>query len=307
MIDILLATCNSAPFLRRQIDSIIAQSESDWQLIIRDGGSQDETLEIISEYCREYPGKIIFLESKPSSALENFTELLKHSTGKFVMYADHDDVWFPEKIEVTLKHLRQMEQLHGADTPLCVFTDAAVTDGNKNILCRSNLRNQHLDPVKGLSPARLLVQNVPSGNTMLFNCHLRDLISPIPAGAVMHDHYTALAAAFLGKISCLEKPTLYYCQHGGNVLGSAEYSFAGMVKKFRKGRRAVQERFFANCRQAEAFLAQNEDKLPEKTILMLRDFSRFRELNWFSRRWLIIRYGLWKTGILRNLGMLLII
>lgn len=307
MIDILLATCNSAQFLRQQIDSIIAQSEREWRLLIRDGGSTDETLTIIDEYCRNYPDRIIFLESLPSPALENFSALLSHSTGELVMFADHDDFWLPDKIRKSVLLLREMEKEYGKDTPLCVFTDAFVTDENLQVICRSNLANQHLDAVKGLLPARLLVQNVPSGNTMLFNAPLRKLITPIPADAVMHDHYTALAAACLGKIRCLPEKTLYYRQHGKNVLGSARYTFGGMFCKFFRGPRAVRKRFFANCRQAEVFLKQCHDQLEPEMRELLAEFAGMEKMNWFRRRGLIIRRGLWKTGFLRNLAMLLII
>ena len=307
MIDILLATCNSAPFLRQQIDSILAQSETDWRLLIRDGGSTDETLDIIREYCRDYPGKIVFLESKPASALENFSELLGHSTGELVMFADHDDLWLPEKIAQSVQMLHEMEKEFGETVPLCVFTDAFVTDEDLQVICDSNLANQHLDPVAGLSPSKLLVQNVPSGNTMLFNAKLRTLIDPIPVSAVMHDHYTALAAACLGRIRCLPEKTLYYRQHGKNVLGSSRYSLAGMFRKFFQGTGIVRKRFFANCRQAAALLEQCRDVLDPEIRDVLAEFAVMEKLNWFQRRTLIIRRGLWKNGFLRNLGMLLII
>ena len=55
MIDILLSTYNGGCFLREQLDSLLAQSYTDWRLYVRDDGSVDGTLERIREYCEQYP------------------------------------------------------------------------------------------------------------------------------------------------------------------------------------------------------------------------------------------------------------
>lgn len=305
MTDILLATWNSKKFLREQLDSIIAQTVSDWRLLIRDGGSSDNTLEIIGEYCRK-DERIILVEKGKAGAMENFSRLLAFAEAGEVMFADHDDVWLPEKVEKSRKKLAELASGVPAGTPLCVFTDARVTDGNLRELASSNLKNQHLDPVKGLNLARLLVQNVPSGNTMIFNQELCRMISPIPPEAVMHDHYAALVAAAAGKIACLNEPTLLYRQHQANVLGSISYGFCSMFRKLAGGPGAVRKRFFANCRQAAAVLDSGIE-LDESSTELFKVFASLEKMSCFKRKWTIIRYGFWKTGLLRNLGMLILI
>ena len=308
MVDILLATCNSARFLREQLDSIVAQSFSQWHLLIHDAASKDETLQIIGEYRAEYPEKITFLGSAPATALENFAFLLENSTGDMIMFCDHDDVWFPDKNSRSADLLRDMEKKYGPQNPLCVFTDAIVTDEKLAPLCNSNLKNQHLDPVNGLSTERLLVQNVPSGNTMLFNAALKDLLLPFPVKeAVIHDHYTALTAACLGKIACLNEPTLFYRQHSKNLLGSTNYSPVSLIRKLLSPQESVKERFFANCRQAKALLELHGDRMPAEMFGMLKDFSEMEKLNWFGRKKVLLRHGIRKTGSLRNIGMFLMI
>ena len=307
MVDILLAAYNSEKYLSEQIDSILAQNIQDWRLIIRDANSQDSTRQIIGKYCSMYPEKIVFSGSAPASALENFSALLADSDAEYTMFCDHDDFWFPHKIQRTIETVHKMETLYGKDVPLCVFTDALVTDEKLHTVCNSNLRNQNLDPVKGITPARLMVQNVPSGNTMLFNAALRKIIYPIPAEAVVHDHYTALAAACTGHIGCLNEPTLFYRQHSENLLGSSSYSLFSMIKKSFAGRKVLRERFFANCRQAQALLEQHREILTPEMQKLLDDFSQMEKLNWLRRKKLFIRNGYWKTGFLRNLGMLILI
>ena len=58
MVDILMAVYNGEKFVAEQIDSILAQSETDWHLIICDDMSKDRSFEIISGYAQKYPDKI---------------------------------------------------------------------------------------------------------------------------------------------------------------------------------------------------------------------------------------------------------
>jgi glycosyltransferase involved in cell wall biosynthesis len=60
-ISIIIATYNGAKYLSEQINSVLNQSYKEWQLIIRDDGSVDTTLEVIKEYTRKYPEKIQLL------------------------------------------------------------------------------------------------------------------------------------------------------------------------------------------------------------------------------------------------------
>ena len=56
-LQILLAAFNSERYLARQLDSILAQDFQDFEILIRDGGSTDATLELISAYRRKFPEK----------------------------------------------------------------------------------------------------------------------------------------------------------------------------------------------------------------------------------------------------------
>lgn len=305
MIDILLAAWNSEKFLSEQIDSIIAQSETDWRLLIRDGGSTDSTLQIIDHYCRQEPERIILVETGKATAVENFARLLHFSTGEAVMFADHDDVWLPDKIAASFAKLKEIESGTPPGAPVCVFTDAVVTDADLNQLHASNLKNQHLDPVRGVSLNRLLIQNVPSGNAMIFNAALRKLITPMPPETVMHDHYAVMAAAALGKIGFLPEATLLYRQHGCNVLGSGCYSLPGIIRKLASGRKVQREKIFSYADQAGALARELQDKLAPESLQMLQEFAGIRNAGWFGRRRILLRHGIAKTGFLRNLSVLL--
>ena len=109
-LQILLATYNSEAWLEPQLDSILVQDFTDFTLLIRDGGSSDNTLEIIDDWRRRYPEQIRFIGGSKASASENFFFLLAASTAPLVMLCDHDDVWKPDKIELELKKYQETQQ-----------------------------------------------------------------------------------------------------------------------------------------------------------------------------------------------------
>ena len=229
-IEILLATFQSEKYLSEQIDSILEQTDPNWSLLIRDGGSSDSTLDIIDEYVSRNPDKIRFLGSSHASACKNFSSLLEAARSELVMLCDHDDVWLPEKIALTRKRYIEEHGKNPPGTPILVFSDLQIVDENLNLIYPSLMHYSNLRPDR-LSLSQLLVQNVPQGNTMLLNSALRRLVHPIPAKAVMHDSWIALTATAFGHICYLDETTILYRQHNCNVFGASCYSIFSIMKK----------------------------------------------------------------------------
>ena len=82
-IDILMATYNGEKYLFEQIDSIITQTYQRWNLLIRDDGSTDRTMEIIENYQKKDARIKILKDNKGNLGIvKNFEELLKISKAK---------------------------------------------------------------------------------------------------------------------------------------------------------------------------------------------------------------------------------
>lgn len=305
-LQILLATYNSSQYLSEQLESILAQDFQDFEILINDGGSSDRTPELIRSYQQKFPGKIVFAEKVKASAIENFSLLMNRSKAELIMFSDHDDVWKPDKISRTLSKFRETESLAGPQTPIMVFTDLAVTDRELNLVSPSLMRYSHLNPGR-LTLNRLLAQNVASGNTMMLNRPLLELVLPIPPEAVMHDHWIALAAAALGKIVFLDEATLYYRQHDGNFFGAFHYSPYPILQKLQMGRKQLRMRFDRNILQAAAFGRRYAARLNPDDREMLAELADWQSLGFFARRKLLIRHGICKSGFLRNIGMFFLV
>ena len=306
IIEILLATYQSEEYLREQLDSIICQTDSRWKLLIRDGGSTDSTLDIIQSYMVRYPDRIRLLGTSKASACTNFSKLLEAATAELVMLSDHDDVWLPEKIALTRQKFIEEYRKLPPGTPFLVFSDSMIVDQNLKMIYPSLMQYSNLSP-KRLSLSQLLVQNVPHGNTMLFNAALRKLVYPIPRKAVMHDNWIALAASAFGKIAYLDKTTLLYRQHSCNIFGASCYSIPSLLKKIYDGKQKLLFRWYMNVSQAQAFLEHYRNQLNPEQLEMLELFAHIKHAGFFKKRYIIFHYNIWKTGFMRNIGMLLII
>ena len=135
MIDILLSTYNGKRFLEKQLDSILAQTYTEWRLLIRDDTSSDSTRAILEKYQQLNPQKIILFPNninKNIGVIKSFENLLECSNKEYIMFCDQDDIWLPNKIEVTLNTMKDLEAKHSTQTPIAVHSDLTLIDENEN-------------------------------------------------------------------------------------------------------------------------------------------------------------------------------
>ena len=85
---ILLSTYNGEKYLREQIDSILNQSYQNFELVVRDDGSKDSTVEIVKEYMEKSDKEITLMVGKNLGFIKSFFELLKHSDADYFSFAD---------------------------------------------------------------------------------------------------------------------------------------------------------------------------------------------------------------------------
>lgn len=302
---LLMATYNGGAFIEAQLDSLLGQTMEDWQLLVRDDGSDDDTVnKILSYAARDKRILLLNNESVRLGASRSYFKLLEHASAQadHYMFCDQDDVWLPDKIEVTLRKMREMEKRFDARTPLLVHTDLSVADRDLRVFAPSLWAYQNLDPkIAGLN--RLLIQNNVTGCTMMINRPLAALAPP-PAPVIMHDWWLALVAAAFGSIGHVPQSTIVYRQHGTNDTGAKRYSCRYIAEKVMRGRKEMQVSLAKTRQQAcvmrERFAAELD---PEQLFLLTRYGGLGRE-NFFMRRIWVLRLRTFKNGFFRNLGMM---
>lgn len=304
-VSIVLATYNGASYLEEQLDSVLANTFTDWTMEICDDGSNDRTLAIIEEYQEQYPGKFFLHRNEQNLGVTtNFLEGAKRAAGEYIMFCDQDDVWLPDKIEKTLKKLKEREAAIGKKTPIVVFTDAKLVDGVLRTISDSFFGYNGLDTSK-TDLAHLLIENKVIGCTTMFNRAVADKIIRFPTMARYHDWWIALIGATFGEVFYLEEPTMLYRQHGNNVVGSQNFLqyVVDRIKNIKEQKQSLLE----DERQAWEFYDIYKDMLLEEQAQILLDFSSMNHANWIEKRDRLFRYGFWKSGKLRNIGVFLLV
>jgi glycosyltransferase involved in cell wall biosynthesis len=132
LVSVIIPTYNRGWSLQEAIDSVLAQDFSDFELIVVDDGSTDNTLDIIGSYSDD----IIFLHqpNKGVSAARN--RGITSSVGRLIAFLDSDDLWLPEKlsIQVDFFHTRP-------DTFICQSEEIWIRNG-----VRVNPKKRHKKP-----------------------------------------------------------------------------------------------------------------------------------------------------------------
>lgn len=226
MIDILLATFQGEKYLAEQIESILAQTYSDWRLMIHDDGSSDGTIEIAKKYTLAYPLKIVLLQDgvRTGSAKNNFSHLLAMSTAEYVMFCDQDDVWLQTKLETFQREMSRLEGASDKSTPIVVFSDVHIVAQDLTLISSSGWKFLRNGPQFAKSVDLLASRNCILGCAMMVNRAGVAVSSPIPQQAVMHDWWIGLSTLKKhGKLVAIVEPTVLYRQHESNVVGARQY------------------------------------------------------------------------------------
>ncbi len=217
-IAILMSTYNGERYLRKQIESIQNQTNHDWHLFIRDDGSNDSTISIISKLVSE-DNRITFINQNSIHNLgvvKSFMSLLKVVDADFYMFADQDDYWKSNKIE---KAIIMMKKQNYLNIPICLHTELEIV-------------NDKLQSIKLMKRGRVwsdfqhfLFGNCVTGCTVMINQKLKEKLRLNILNVnriVMHDWWFADVASAFGKVVYDSTPTILYRQHIGNIVGGKD-------------------------------------------------------------------------------------
>ena len=227
---VLLSAYNGEKYISAQIESILHQKiEHQVDLLIRDDGSNDDTLNILRKYETNYPDRIKVVEGKNIGYIKSFFWLIQEANGyDYYSLSDQDDVWLDNKLDIAVKYLEQEDNkipLLYASTSYLVHDDLipfGTTQKKKREITFYNT----------------IIQNFLPGHEQVMNQVLLDeLKKPIDDTKIyVHDSWITNVAMVKGKIIFNNDSFVYYRQHQNNEVGFGEGKigwFKERVKRIR--------------------------------------------------------------------------
>lgn len=124
-VSVVIPSYNCAPYLPETVESVLAQTYTDFELIVVDDGSTDETLEVLKPY--ENRIRLHSQANRGASAARNSG--VKIATGELVAFLDADDVWLPEKLAMQVKVFEREPDIGVCFTNYLEFGDADEEHG----------------------------------------------------------------------------------------------------------------------------------------------------------------------------------
>ena len=203
-VSVIIPTHNRAHLVCETIDSVLAQTDRDFEVIVVDDGSADDTPAVLAAY-----GDRIRIIRQPNQGLSSARNAgIGAATGEFVAFLDSDDLWVPTKLE------QQMARLDADPGLAWVYSDAEVFDSETG--CTSHLTSQLGRLYQGDVLAHLILGSFIATPTPVVRRAIFDEMGAFydnKAVAEDWDMWLRIAARY--PIQLVDKPLARYRLHAG--------------------------------------------------------------------------------------------
>ncbi|WP_137222141.1 glycosyltransferase family 2 protein [Shewanella sp. MEBiC00475] len=107
LVSIIMPSYNSARTIAQSIDSVLAQSYSNWELLITDDKSNDDTVSLINQYVAKDARIHLFQNTENLGAGGSRNRSIEEANGKYIAFLDSDDLWLANKLAVQINYMLQ--------------------------------------------------------------------------------------------------------------------------------------------------------------------------------------------------------
>lgn len=208
---VIMSTYNGEKFVKEQMDSILNQSYKNIEIIVRDDGSKDSTVQIVKEYQKKYKN-IELYEGQNLGFIKSFFELLKLSEADYYAYADQDDIWIENKIELAVNSLNELDDTK----PNMVFGNSDYYNENMEFIGYGEKNRKY-------SFLKSLFSCIGQGMTMTVNKKTRDMIiENMPKSCFFHDWWTYILCVSMGNVAYNNVTTVKYRRRKQNATSEGQ-------------------------------------------------------------------------------------
>lgn len=129
LLSIVLPTYNRENYLKRSIDSVLNQTYKNWELLIIDDGSSDETLSLVKSYLNKF-SNIRYFYHKNRGAAYSMNIGMQNCHGEFITFLGSDDEYLENHLELRVKYLTKNENTDLLHSPAKIIGNEFVKDKN---------------------------------------------------------------------------------------------------------------------------------------------------------------------------------
>jgi len=244
-----MATYNGEKYIREQLNSILAQTEQDFEIVICDDFSTDSTLSILKEYEKKDSRFCIYRNEKNLGYRENFNKAVSLCKGDFIAFSDQDDIWLPHHLQILKENIG--ENFVCAGRAQRFFEKDVLL----NIFQPANILNSQIK--------RLIYQcyafNMYQGASQMISRRAVEKYFPIEKDEYAHDWATATGAIAENKFIYVNEIITKWRKHSTQVTSTHD---SRMIRKNR-------------LREFVKHLLDNNKNLNEEVLAVLQKAFEF--------------------------------
>lgn len=126
-ISIIMSVYNCEKTLCQSIDSVLAQTYTNWKFIICDDCSTDRTLAILEEYAKKHPDRFLIIQNEKNMRLAaSLNHCLQYAEGEYCARMDGDDYIAPDRFEKQIQYLREHPEFQLVGTLMQTFNEEGL-------------------------------------------------------------------------------------------------------------------------------------------------------------------------------------
>lgn len=173
LVSIITPAFRAASFIGETIKSVVAQTYPNWEMLIAEDCSPDNTREVIREWALAEPRvKLVVMEHNGGPALAR-NAALEQATGRWIAFLDSDDLWLPDKLERTIAHAH-------------AYQAALVFTGFRRISTDGSATGRYVNVPRSMSYRQLLGNTAIATSTVLLD---RNVVGEVRMKKTYYDDF----------------------------------------------------------------------------------------------------------------------
>ena len=241
-----MATYNGERHIREQLDSIISQTFVEFEVIICDDCSTDNTLSILREYEKKDKRIHVYKNEINIGFLKNFEKILSFCIGEYIACCDQDDIWNETHLETLLDNIGEND---------CVGANGLIIN-ETGISQESTIKDKlFIEKIPCDSESIFKFEcyhNLIQGTACLFNKRLLKSILPFPEGIKFHDHWIALSASIQNGCKYIPNIVLNYRNHNRNITGFKRFNLIHAIQTTLHAKKIRHQMYTSNIAMLKA-------------------------------------------------------